>query len=95
VLGILLPWPLVLEMLELLPVLAQEESRTGQNPATVKRNKDIDFISLTFIDTLSGRYDTKECLIVTRIRDVEVADESALKPVENKAPRKDKLDQVR
>ncbi len=85
-------WPLVLEVF---PALAQEERTTGQNPTTVKRNKDIDFISLTFIDMPSGRYGTKECFIVTQIRDVEVGDQSALRPVENKVPRKDKSDRVR
>jgi hypothetical protein len=44
VLGTLLPWALGLVMLELLPVVAQEENRTGQNPAAVKRRKDMDFI---------------------------------------------------
>jgi hypothetical protein len=31
-------------MLDVLPVVAQEENRTGHNPATVRGNKDIDFI---------------------------------------------------
>jgi hypothetical protein len=47
---------MALEVLGVLPVLAQEENKTGQNPATVRRNKDIDFIFLTFIDTVSTCY---------------------------------------
>jgi hypothetical protein len=53
----LLPRTSLVEVTGLLgPVLAHEENRTGQNPARVKRNKVIDFIFLTFIDTFSGRY---------------------------------------
>jgi hypothetical protein len=40
-------------MLDVLPVVAQEEKRTGQNPATVRRSKQIDLIFLVFIAMLA------------------------------------------
>jgi hypothetical protein len=39
-------------MLDVLPVVAQEENRTGHNPATARRNKGIAFIFLAFSDML-------------------------------------------
>jgi hypothetical protein len=47
-------------MLDVLPVVAQEENRTGQNPATVRKRKDIEFMFLVFIGmpaTAMGRRD--------------------------------------
>ena len=35
-------------MFDVLPVVAQEENRTGQNPAMVRKSKDIEFILLVF-----------------------------------------------
>jgi hypothetical protein len=49
VLGILLPGALGVVMLDVLPVVAQEENRTGQNPATVRKRKDIEFMFSVFI----------------------------------------------
>lgn len=47
-------------MLEVLPVVAQEENRTVQNPAMVRKRKDIEFMFLVFIGmpaTAMGRRD--------------------------------------
>ena len=46
----LLPRALGVVMSDVVPLVAQEENRTGQNPATVRRNKDIDFMFLAFSD---------------------------------------------